>query len=1051
MTKRLLLGRAGSGKTRHLLDEVARRVRDGTDHEALLLVPTYGRAENLKRRLLGLLAREDGDAPVALFDRSIVTFTSLAERVLGGTPIGALLTPGLKDALLREALAEVDAPVFRSVARFPGFRSRFLSMAKEVKEAGLEDADALAGLRDLAAAVAGAAARRRMEAFADVFEAWTRLLRAGDLVDHEDFQRDLLDAVRDAAPELPRGLEGLRWLGADGFTDFSRLQGEVVRRLAERVPEAIVTLPDDPERLELFERSRDTREAFEKQGWYEDDLPGGSRAGGGDLQRLERVLFAADPPSAEEPDGSVLLLACSDPADEVDRLARRAALWIRRDGWRPYEILVVVRDLPGFRPLLEEAFRRHGVPLRVFAPRSLLAEPVAAAARDLVHLACGAGDGETALRSLRSGFTAGVDPVDGDRLEETLAGGAVPETATSLAVMAETAGLGAVADLLRRRYSSTAEPRTALQWAECAMESVEVPGRLRTAWLEGDGVRWRQLDVVQASREAAAMTAFGRAIAEAARTLGRRGDRKIPAEEFLEEMDAALARTTFQPRDRRLHCVNAVDAEESRSWEARGVLLGGMVEKVFPRAPREDLILRDRDRRAANDGESGLRFRERLRNRDEERHLFYVACTRARERLVLSWTATDDDGTRRLPSAFLDEVRALWPEGVFERQVRESASPPAHPAPLATEALTREDLLRDALVRVAEPVLEGTSAWEKAREAGALVDALAADRPGRRIPELGRAARLAHPRPARLRVPSLRRHRLHPFRTSATGIADHHQCAYLHFARRILRLEPPVEVGDDGLDALQLGTAVHAALERWMRDGADVGPAFDEALREETGRDPVSLSDRALAARARDAMVAFAAEEKERIASRPFRPVHFEVGFGLPGSDHGALVLEADGRRIELRGRLDRVDVDEQGRAVAVDYKSGWSTRPFGKSRWERALEGIDPQVPAYLVVLCDVLGLEPAGVEIAAVATGEVSGVRVEGHGGAVAPRVNSVVLPADELDAVRNAVTDAAGRAAGDLDRGNIAPWPADANRCGSDRCSYADLCRFGKEEMR
>ena len=55
--KTLLLGRAGSGRTRRLLAEVVRRARDGTDDRAILLVPTYGRGEHLKRALLGLRAR----------------------------------------------------------------------------------------------------------------------------------------------------------------------------------------------------------------------------------------------------------------------------------------------------------------------------------------------------------------------------------------------------------------------------------------------------------------------------------------------------------------------------------------------------------------------------------------------------------------------------------------------------------------------------------------------------------------------------------------------------------------------------------------------------------------------------------------------------------------------------------------------------------------------------------------------------------------------------------------------------------------------------------
>src|SRR5258706_6918311 len=146
MSRTLLLGRAGSGKTRLLLDRVAARIRAGEDDRALLLVPTYGRGEHLKRLLLGLL---EGDPP-GFLDRSIVTFTSLAERVLGGVPIGALASSALRDRLLRIALEGPGGDAFTRVRGFPGFRSRFLSLVKEAKESALSDAWAIEGLEALA-------------------------------------------------------------------------------------------------------------------------------------------------------------------------------------------------------------------------------------------------------------------------------------------------------------------------------------------------------------------------------------------------------------------------------------------------------------------------------------------------------------------------------------------------------------------------------------------------------------------------------------------------------------------------------------------------------------------------------------------------------------------------------------------------------------------------------------------------------------------------------------------------------------------------------------
>jgi ATP-dependent helicase/DNAse subunit B len=1017
MGRTLLLGRAGSGKTRLLLDRVAERVRRGTDDRALLLAPTYGRGEHLKRSLLGLL----GDDPPGYLDRSVVTFTSLAERVLGGTPIGALASPALRDHLLRRALSGDGGAAFGRVREFPGFRARFLALVKEVKESALPPEEARAALDDLAAALPGRAARRRLEAFARVFDAYGELLRAEGRLDHEDFQGRLLEAVRAAAKSgrPPAALAGVEWLGVDGFANFTALQAEVIDLLASLVPETVVTLPFDPARPPLFAASRDPRERFVPPDWKVATAGEPRRAAAGtDLARLEAALFRDGDVETAAPDDTVRLLECADPADEADRIARTAALWIRRDGWAAREVLVVHRSLAAARPLLEEAFARHGVPLCVFAPRPLPAEPLVRAAMDLARIALGTADEATALRARRSAYTAAAATAD-----DPPAGPEAPEA-------------------LRDRV----------------LRALAVPDRLVTVFAPGTGRGSPRPDRERGAAEAAALGVLLRLVAETAALLRRAGVAAAEPRRFLADLDAAVDRATFQPPDRRLHAVNAVDAEEARQWEARGVLLGGLNEKEFPRAPREDLLLRDRDRERANDARGDakaprgrLRFAYRLRARDEERLLFYVACTRARERLVLSWPAAGPDGERRLASSFLDEALRIWPGKEEPRAV----STLADPAPRDDETLHRVDLLRGALLRSREPAVRGGDAERTMLRAGAVLDALAARGKGGRDEALARAAALSvDPEPVLPQGPHLRR-RIRPFRTSASALSSHAQCRYLHFAKHVLHLEPRERAEEEALDGRALGSAVHAALERWFGGGrkGDPGALFDAALAEMGNRLLDGLDDRLAAARARAALVAFAAREAVRVDERkPIRPSGQEVGFG-PGKEHPSLVLRSGGRRVEVRGSLDRLDVDGEGRAVAVDYKyrTGRDEKKYTETEHREALVDGDPQVPLYLLALRDAAGLVPLGVEIVDVVSGRVTGIRVEGAPESVARDRKSVVVEPAGLDDLARALGGRAAGAAAALGRGDVAPWPLDANRCGAGSCDFADLCRFEKWRLR
>ena len=110
-----------------------------------------------------------------------------------------------------------------------------------------------------------------------------------------------------------------------------------------------------------------------------------------------------------------------------------------------------------------------------------------------------------------------------------------------------------------------------------------------------------------------------------------------------------------------------------------------------------------------------------------------------------------------------------------------------------------------------------------------------------------------------------------------------------------------------------------------------------------------------------------------------FVPRRFEVSFG---SDRSAPELQRGlhlGDDLYLSGKIDRIDVDPySARGIVQDYKSGRSAHSAKQIDEELKL-----QIPLYMLVLRDLVGIEPLGGVYRALAGARVT--RGLLHAGAI------------------------------------------------------------------
>ncbi|MFE3658277.1 ATP-dependent helicase [Streptomyces sp. NPDC059165] len=403
------------------------------------------------------------------------------------------------------------------------------------------------------------------------------------------------------------------------------------------------------------------------------------------------------------------------------------------------------------------------------------------------------------------------------------------------------------------------------------------PQRLERTALRG-GAAGRNAD-----RDLDAVCALFETAARAEERTGGRG-----ALNFLGELEAQdIAADTLTQRSVRPAAVRIMTAHRAKGLEWGLVVVAGVQEGLWPDLRRRGSLL-EADRIGRDGLAEPLTPGALLA---EERRLFYVAATRARDRLVVTAVkAAAEDGDQ--PSRFLTEL-GTEPKDVTGRPRR----------PLAVAPLVAE-LRATTVDPQASPALRDAAARRLARLA-----ALTDDEGQPLVPA-------AHPyrwwglaEPTRSSVPLRDRDR--PVALSGSALDQlANTCPLQWFLGREVRADAPATA------AQGFGNVVHVLA--------------DEVA---SGRTPADLSvlmerlDSVWDALAFDAPWKSQQEkEQARLALERFLRWHvMDRGGRAPvATEHDFdVTLEAGAYEVRIRGSMDRVEQDEHGRAYVVDFKTG--------------------------------------------------------------------------------------------------------------------------------
>jgi superfamily I DNA/RNA helicase/RecB family exonuclease len=1001
----LVIGGPGTGKTVTLVEAVAARIAEGADPQRILVL-TFGRrgAARLRDQIEARIAAASGAARTTA-PPLVRTFHAYAFGVLrrvfaeAGDPAPRLLTGPEQDVVIREMLGADEESVPWPASLRPALRTR--AFAAQLRDLLLRAAERGVGPVELAG-FGERLGRADWVAAAQFLEQYTQVLALRQATARDSVAYDNAELVRVASgmlaadPELlVAERERLSYVYVDELADTDPVQLELLAAVAGgggplvafadpdsstyafrgADPGGVVAFPDrfqaaDGEAAPTLTLTRCFRtggELLRATGRVARRLRGPSR---------HRALTSAAPPAAPDDETVVEVRTFRSATSEAAYVAHRLreAHLVHAVRWSRMAVIVrsTARQLAGLQRALTQAevpttTHAEDLPLHAqpaVAPLLLLLrcalEPERLdqeAAVALLHSPLGGADPLTERR-LRQGLRALALAADDRRPSGVLLVEALRDP-SELAIVDRrwAAPAKAIAHLLATARETAGQPGATVEdvlwavwrasgladrWAAASLRRAARPGRPADR-ARGGGDEYR---AAAADRDLDAVVALFDAAARFADRLPG-----ASTELFLDHvLGQQLPADSLAPTADRGDAVRILTAHAAKGLEWDVVAIAGVQEGVWPDLRLRGTLLGSEtlvDLTAGRESISPSRVAAASQTAallDEERRLFYVAATRARRRLlvtaVASGTTGEADGEEQ-PSRFLDEISPVddrppepgpgapdpgpapdgppddgphdggggsTEDGPLDHRTGAGRSPTRLPRALTLPALVAE--LRTA-------VTDPATSDERRRAAAAQLARLAQGGVRGADPDEWWGLRsLSDDRP------------LDPIPVTPSTVEGALRCGLQWLLRR--------HGGDAPATPQQgIGNLVHGAA--MLADDATLDRTeLADRLNEYVGErfDAIELAARWLAERERARAGRMLDKLVSWLAANPREVAAVERDF---------LVELEDGPT--LRGRVDRLEVDADGRVVVVDLKTG-ASRPTAAEVAEH------PQLGAYQVAV---------------------------------------------------------------------------------------------------
>lgn len=891
------------------------------------------------------------------------------------------MTPQEQELVVKRAIEQVDAKngfsYFKKALGKTGWIQQIEVWIGEIKRAGVTS-DELKLIWNMHS--------DKYQELALIYEAYQNILERYKLNDHEEPYFSYLKNDTSCSDDL------LEYTGiiTEQFYDFSPIQMRVLSELGNSGLRVDVNLPVDFQRNELFNWSFKTLNYLKQFGFNDTEIPiEHLNQSAKSLKHAMNSLFSVFPDILDN-DDSIEVITVSGINQEVEMVAAEIKSLVINKGINLNDIAIVSTELAKYEAVVSEIMGKSGIKVRLSKKEFLIHNPFVQSIISVIKAFRGnKNDWVSMLYSPYISFKKQIDPA---RFMMILRELSFPMSLDKWQERFEA--------YLNRNESFKEE---LLVYDKVMRHLIGLILQMPTNGSNKDFVNFiniveRELGFEENIRNYFLTNPTNENFYRDLKAYDKWQELKselIEIDDFLDEGESftiwnwlnslilSCEKTEYSFLQGKKTGVYFLNPNQIRGRNFKVVFVLGLTEGNFPRAIRNDWLMPDNERFLLR--KHGFYLNSTIDYEIQQKYQFFQSVNSAKEKLYLVYAEKTEDGKEQLRSFFVDDLLGLfnintikfkqmdisdiipksWHQCVYDDQLINKVYSTIYSSPstIDNEALARFELVNKKYPKQVLDIDRGIeSEKERWSSLKSSYDGIIQTK--------------------KVEINAL----ITPKVWSTTKLNNASKCRFAYFAEDILKLSK-WEEQEESLNPLEKGDILHNVLVRFFAAFRNGEQIFDpnkeleyleliDDLAENEWQlfknNEIRYLDTALSEidwhRIKQNLKQIVKHEVywRKNASSYFYPSYLEYSFGMPIdrellnkgeidpssiSEQAEIKLESSS--IYLRGKIDRVDINDQGQFVIYDYKSG------GTPDNKEIIEGINLQLPIYLFALQAIMGFD--------------------------------------------------------------------------------------------